>query len=105
MAARGAEYAPQSPGIHNTYMMSPAVTLERNNVVKFDTGHSFDTPRPPMAEKLDSQQSGLHRRTSQETRSEREIQDMPQNAKEGLFARFFNYKWNGNAKDNGKDFC
>lgn len=105
LAARGAEHAPQSPGGHNTYMMSPAVTLERNNVVKFDTGHSFNTPRSPIAEKIDSQHSGLHRRTSTETRSEREIQDLPQKTNEGLFARLLSYKWKGDAKNDGKDFC
>lgn len=85
--------------------MSPAVTLERNNVVKFDTGQSFDTPRPPNTDTLDSQQSGLHRRTSLETRSEREIQDLPQKPKEGLFSRLLSYKWKGDVMDNGKDFC
>ena len=105
MAARGAEYEPQSPGGHNTYMMSPAVTLERNNVVKFDTAHSFEAPRSPLVEKIDPQHSGLHRRTSLETTSEREIQDMPQNIREGLFARLLSYKWKNNAKDNGKDLC
>lgn len=105
MAARGAEYEPQSPGGHNTYMMSPAVTLERNNVVKFDTAHSFEAPRSPLVEKIDSQHSGLHRRTSLETPSEREIQDKPQNTREGLFARLLSYKWKSDAKDNGKDLC
>lgn len=86
-------------------MMSPAVTLERNNVVKFDTGPSFDTPRSPIAEKLDSQQSGLHKRTSSDTRSEREIQDLPRKTKDGFFARLLSYKWNSDAKDDGKDLC
>lgn len=82
MAARGAEHAPQSPDGHNTYVMSSAVTLERNKVVKYDSEHSFDMPRLPIAEKLDSRQSGLHRRTSPETRSEREIQDLLRDTKE-----------------------
>lgn len=98
LADRGAEHAPQSPGGHNTYMMSPAVTLERRNVVKFDAGHS-------TAETLDSQQSGLHRRTSLETKSEREIQGLPRNTKDSLFARLLSYKWNSDAKDDGKDIC
>lgn len=85
--------------------MSPAVTLERNKVVKYDSEHSFDMPRLPIAEKLDSRQSGLHRRTSPKTRSEREIQDLPRDTKEGLFARLLSYRWNGDAKDDGKDFC
>lgn len=105
MAARGAEYAPQSPGSHNTYMMGPAATLERSNDVKFDAARSFDTPRSPIAEKLDSQQSGLHRHTSLETKSERKIQDFPQDAKEGFFTRVLNYKWKVDAKDNRKDLC
>lgn len=105
MAARGAEYAPQSPGGHNTHTKSPAVTLERNNVVKFDTGNSFDAPRSPLVERLDSQHSELHRRTSLESKSERELQDMPQNAKEGLFARLMSYKWKSDGKANGKDLC
>ncbi len=99
MAARGA------PGGHNTYMMSPAVTLERNNVVKFDTAHSSETPRSPLAEKLESQQPVLHKRISLETRSEREIQDLPRNTKEGLFARLLSYKWKNDASDGGKDLC
>lgn len=105
MAARGAEKAPQSSGGYNTYTMSPTVTLERNNVVKFETGRSVDAPKSPSAEVLESQQSGLHRRTSLETKSEREIQDLPRNTKEGLFAKLLSYKWKGGTKDDPKDFC
>ena len=86
-------------------MMSPATTLERNNVVKFDTAHSFDTPRSPITENIEFQTSGLHKRTSIETRSEREIQDLPRNTKEGLFARLLSFKWKGDAKDDRKDYC
>ena len=86
-------------------MISPAVTLERNNVVKFDTGHSFDLPRSPITEKLSPQQSGLHKRTFVETRSERETQDLPRNTKEGLLARLLSYKWKSDTKDDGKDLC
>ena len=99
MAARGA------PAGNSTYMMSPTVTIERNNVVKFDDGHSIDTPRSPIVEKLNYQQPGLHRRTSLETHSEREIQDLPRNTKEGLFMRLLNYKWKSDGKDDGKDIC
>ncbi len=86
-------------------MMSPAVTLERNNVVKFDTAHSSETPRSPISEKLESQQPVLHKRISLETRSEREIQDLPRNAKEGLFTRLLSFKWRNDASDGGKDLC
>ena len=86
-------------------MMSPTVTLERNNVVKFDTGHSFDAPRSAVAEKLDLGQSGLHKRNSSDIRSEREVQDLPRNAKDGLFTRLLSYKWKSGVKDDGKDLC
>ena len=105
MAARGAVNQPLSPGGHNTLVMSPAATLERNNVVKFDTARSFDIPKSPMMEKFDSQESGLHRRPSLETRSERETQDLPRNNKEGLFARLLSYKLKGDVKDDGKNLC
>ena len=105
MAARTAEHAPLSSGGHNTYSMSPAVTLERNNVVRFDTGPSLATPKSPVEDSLDSQQSDVYRRISTETKSEREIQDLPRNAKEGLFARLLNYKWKKDTKDDGKDLC
>ena len=105
MAARGAEYGPQSPGGHNTYTMSPAVTMERNNIVKFDPGLSIDTGRSPVREKPGSQQSELHTRSSLVTRSEGEIQDTPRNTKEGLFARILSYKWKSDAKDDEKDLC
>ena len=85
--------------------MSPAATLERSSAVKFDTTRSFDTPRSPIADNLDLQQSGLHRRTSLETKGQREIQDLPLDAKEGLFRRLVNYKWKNGAKDNRKDIC
>ena len=105
MAARGAVQPPPSPGGHNTLVMSPAATLDRNNVVKFDTARSFEIPRSPMVEKLDSRESGLHRRPSLETRSEREVQDLPRNNREGLFTRLLSYKWKGDAKDDGKNLC
>ena len=85
--------------------MSPAATLERNNVVKFDEGHSIDTPRSPMTEKPNAQHTGLHKRTSLESRSEREVQDLPRNTKDGLIARLLSYKWKGDTKDDGKDLC
>ena len=99
MAARAA------PGGNNTYMMSPAVTLERSSVVRFGSGHSIDTPRSPIAEKLNSHQSGLHKRASVEIRSEGEPQDPPRKTKEGLIARILSYKWKGDAKGDGKDIC
>ena len=99
MAARAA------PGSNNTYMMSPTTTLDRNNVVKFDEPHSIETPRSPIAEKLSSQHPGLHKRTSLDEKSEREIQDLPRNAKEGLFTRLLKFKWKSDAKDDGKDIC
>ena len=99
MAARAA------PEGNNTYSMSPAVTLERNNVVKFDDRRSIDTPGSPIAEKLNSQQPGLHKRISLESKSEREIQDLPKNTKEGLFARLLNFKWKGITKDDGNHIC
>lgn len=103
MAARAA------PGGNNTYMMSPSTTLDRNNVVKFDEPHSIETPRSPIAEKLNPQQSGLHKRTSLDhkldDKSEREIQDLPRNAKEGLFTRLLSFKWKSDAKDDEKDIC
>ena len=103
MADRAAEHAPRSPGGHNTYSMSPAVTLERNNVVRFDTGPSLATPESP--DNVDSQQSDLDQRISTEIKSEREIQDLPRNSKEGLFAKLLNYKWKKDTKDDGKDLC
>ena len=99
MAARAA------PGGNNTYMMSPTVTLERNSVVRFDSGHSIDTPRSPIAEKLNSQQPGLHKRASVEIRSEGETQDPPRKTKEGLIARLLSYKWKADAKGDEKDVC
>ena len=105
MAARTAEQAPQTSGGHNTYSMSPAVTLERNNVVRFDTGPSLATPKSPVADNLDSEQSDVYRRVSTETKSEREIQDLPRNSKESLFAKLLNYKWKKDTKDDGKDLC
>ena len=103
MADRAAEHAPQSPGGRNTYSMSPAVTLERNNLVRFDTGPSLATPESP--DNGDSQQPDLDQRISTETKSEREIQDLPRNSKEGLFAKLLNYKWKKDTKDDGKDLC
>lgn len=105
MAARGAEYAPQSSSGYDTNMMGPTITLERNNVVKFDNDYLLDAPRSPIKKKIDSQHSRLHRRTSSETRTEQEILDMPQNTREGLFARVLSYKWKSDAKDKGKDSC
>ena len=105
MAARGAVHPPPSPGGHSTLVMSPAATLERSNMVKFDTARSFETPRSPMVEKLDSQESGLHRRPSLETRSEREVQDLPRDNKESFFTRLLSYKWKGEVKDDGKNLC
>lgn len=93
------------PGVHNSYPMSPAATFERNNVVKFDNGNLSDQPRSSIAEKFDSQQSGLHRRISLETRSEQEIQDLPRNANESLFGRLLSYKLKGDTKDDGKNIC
>ena len=99
MAARGA------PLDHNTQMMSPAVTLERNNVVKFETGPASDMPKSPTAEKVISRDSELDKRVSLETRSEREIQDLPRDTSEGLFARLLSFKWKSGGKDDGKDIC
>lgn len=99
MAARAA------PGGNNTYMMSPSTTFDRNNVVKFDEPHSIETPRSPIAGKLNTQLSGLHKRTSLDEKSEREIQDLPRNAKEGMFTRLLSFKWKNDAKDDGKDIC
>ena len=105
MAARTAEHAPQSTSSHNTYSTSPAVTLERNNVVRFDTGPSLATPKSPVADNVDSQQSDLYQPISSETKSEREIQDLPRNTKEGLFAKLLKYKWKQDTSDDGKDLC
>ena len=92
-------------GGNNTYSMSPAATLDRNNAVKFDDGHPADTPRSPIAEKLNSQQHGLHKRVSLESSPEREVQDRPQSPKEGLFTKILSYKWKSGTKDDGKDIC
>ena len=85
--------------------MSPAATLDRNNVVKFDDGHSADTPKSPIAEKFNSQQHGLHKRVSLESNHKREIQDLPRSPKEGLFTRILSYKWKSGTKEDGKDIC
>ena len=92
-------------GGNNTFSMSPATTLDRTNVVKFDDGHSADTPKSPIADKLNSQQSGLHKRVSLESSPEREIQDPPRSPKESLFTRVLSYKWKSGTKDDGKDIC
>ena len=92
-------------GGNNTYSMSPATTLDRNNVVKFDDGHSTDTPKSPTTEKLSSQQPGLHKRVSLESSPERKSQDLPQTPKEGLFKRILSYKWKSGTKVEGKDIC
>ena len=92
-------------GSNNTYSMSPAATLDRNNVVKFDDGHSADTPKSPTVEKLNPQQHGLHKRVSLESGSEREIQDLPRSPNEGLFTKLLSYKWKSGTKDDGKDIC
>ena len=92
-------------GGNNTYSMSPAATLDRNNVVKFGDGHSTDTPKSPTAEKLSSQQHGLHKRLSLETSPERQIQDLPRSPKEGLFTRILSNKWKSGTKNEGKDIC
>ena len=106
IAARIAEDALQSSDGHNNHSMSPAVTLERNNVVRFDTGPSLATPKSPIEDTFDSQQSDVYRRVSTETKSEREIEDLPRNAKESLFAKLLNYKWKKeDIKDDGKDLC
>ena len=86
-------------------MMSPTVTLERNSVVRFDSGPSIDTPRSPIAEKLNSQQPGLHKRASVEIRSEGKTQDPPRKTKEGLIARLLSHKWKADAKGDEKDVC
>ena len=90
---------------NSTYSMSPAATLDRNNVVRFDDGHSADTPKSPIAEKLNSQQTGLHKRVSLESSPEREVQDLPRSPKEGLFTRILSYKWKSGTNDDGKDIC
>ena len=92
-------------GNNNTYSMSPAATLDRNNVVKFDDGHSVDTPKSPILERLNPHQHGLHKRVSLESGSEREIQDLPRSPKEGLFARILSYKWKNETKNDEKDIC
>ena len=90
---------------NNTYSMSPAATLERTNVVKFDDGHSTDTPKSPNAEKPDLQQHGLKKRVSLESKTEQEIQDLPRSPKEGLFTKLLSYKWKSGTKDDGKNIC
>ena len=92
-------------GGNNTLSMSPATTLDRTNVVKFDDGHSADTPKSPMAEKLSSRPHGLHKRVSLESSPERETQDLPRSPVEGFFTRVLSYKWKSGTKDDGKDIC
>ena len=85
--------------------MSPATTLDRTNVVKFNDGHSADTPKSPITEKLNSQLPGLHKRISLESSLEREIRDPPRSPKESLFTRVLSYKWKSGTKNDGKDIC
>ena len=85
--------------------MSPATTLDRNNVVKFDDGHSADMPKSPTAEKHNAQNHGLHKRVSLESSPERETQDVPRNPKESLFARILSFKLKSGTKDDEKDIC
>lgn len=92
-------------GGNNTYSMSPAATLDRTSVVKFDDRHSIDTPKSPTAEKLNSRQHGLQKRASLESSPEREIQDLPRSPKEGLFTKLLSYKWKSGTKDDGKNLC
>ena len=92
-------------GANNTYSMSPAATLDRTNVVKFDDAHSTDTPKSPTAEKLNSQQHGTQKRVSLESSLEREIHDLPRSPKEGLFTKLLSYKWKSGTKDDGKNIC